>query len=179
MEWEKKSAGVAAERERRQKLQLATVAIVQPGEMQSERDFNEQGEDSSPDRVMGRAARRGRNWFSFDLPVDASHPMAVMITCSSDERRKRTFDILVEGQPVREPAVENQGSPRGIIGGTTTISNSAAIPRGEPRFFDVEFAVPASLTSDKQRVTVRLQAAGGNEIAAVFGIRMIRADAAR
>jgi len=28
-------------------------------------------------------------------------------------------------------------------------------------------------------MTVRLQAAGGNKIAAVFGIRMIRADAAR
>jgi len=76
------------------------VAFVQPGEMQSERDFNEQGEDSSPDRVMGRAARHGRNWFSFDLPMDASHPMAVVITDSSDGRRKRTFDILVEGQPV-------------------------------------------------------------------------------
>ena len=155
------------------------MAFVQPGEMQSERDFNEQGEDSSPDRVVGRAARRGRNWFSFDLPVDASHPMAVVVTYNSDEWRKRTFDILVDGQRVGEQAVENQGSPRGIIGGTTTISNSAAIPQGEPRFFDAEYAIPASLTADKQKMTVRLQAAGGNEIAAVFGIRMIRADAAR
>ena len=128
MEWEKKSAGVAAERERRQKLQLATVAFVQPGEMQSERDFNEQGEDSSPDRVMGRAARHGRNWFSFDLPMDASHPMAVVITYSSDEWHKHTFDILVEGQPLGEQPVENQG---------------------EPRFFEVEYAVPASLTAEK------------------------------
>lgn len=147
--------------------------------MQSERDFNEQGEDSSPDRVVGRAARRGRNWFSFDLPVDASQPMALAVTYNSDERRTRTFDILVEGQPVGEQAVEKNGSPRGILDVTATSSNSAAIPRGEPRFFDVEYAVPASLTADKQKMTVRFQATEGNEIAAVFGIRMIRADADR
>src|ERR1019366_5058576 len=67
-EWNKRSAEYKAEQEKQRKLQAATIAFVQPGEMQSERDFNEQGEDSSPDRVMGRAARRGQNWFSFALP---------------------------------------------------------------------------------------------------------------
>ena len=157
-EWEKKSAEVAAERERQHQLELATVAFVQPGEMQSERDYNEQGEESSPDRVMGRAARRGQNWFSFDLPVDASHPMALLATYNSDEWRKRTFDILVEGQRVGQQVVERQG---------------------EPHFFDEEYAIPAGLTAGKQKVTVRFQATDANEIAAVFGIRMIRADAAR
>jgi hypothetical protein len=84
-EWAKKSAAAAAERERQHQLELATIAFVQLGEMQSEREFDEQGEDSSPDRVMGRAARRGRNWFSFDLPVDASQPMAIVVIYYSDE----------------------------------------------------------------------------------------------
>ena len=106
---QKKSAEIAAERERQHKLQLATVAFVQPGEMQSERDFNEQGEEIQPDRVMGRAARRGRNWFSFDLPVDPSHPMALVVTYYSDEWRKRTFDILVDGQRIGEQVVEKGG----------------------------------------------------------------------
>jgi len=157
-EWAKKSADVAAERERQQKLQLATVAFVQPGEMQSERDFNEQGEESSPDRVIGRAARRSRNWFSFDLPVDASHPMALVVTYYSDEWSKRTFDILVDGQKTGDQVVEKGGTPH---------------------FFDAEYAIPADLVKDKQKVTVRFQATGGNETAAVFGIRMIRADAVR
>jgi hypothetical protein len=51
--------------------------------------------------------------------------------------------------------------------------------QGEPHFFDVEYGIPASLTAGKQKVTVRFQATDANEIAAVFGIRMIRADAAR
>jgi DUF1680 family protein len=155
-EWEKRAAELAAERERQAKLEAATVAFVQPGEMQPERDFHYQGEDSSPDRVMGRPCRRGRNWFSFDVPVEPARPMALVVTYHSDEWRKRTFDILVDGQRVGAQTVE----------------------RGGPvQFFDVEYALPPGSVKDKQKVTVRFQATGGNEIAAVFGIRMIRTDA--
>ncbi len=157
-EWEKRAAEIAAERERQRKLEAATVAFVQPGEMQPERDFNYQGEDSSPDRVMGRPCRRGRSWFSFDVPVEPARPMALVVTYHSDEWRKRTFDILVDGRRVGEQTIE----------------------RGGPvRFFDAEYALPTELAKDKQKVTVRFQATNGNEIGAVFGIRMIRADAER
>ncbi len=47
------------------------------------------------------------------------------------------------------------------------------------RFFDVEYPVPAEIVKGKQKVTVKFQAARGNEIGAVFGLRMIRADAER
>jgi uncharacterized protein len=50
---------------------------------------------------------------------------------------------------------------------------------GEPHFFDAEYTIPADLVKDKQKVTVRFEATNGNEIARVFGIRMIRADAPR
>jgi hypothetical protein len=166
-EWEKKSAELAAERERQHQLELATVAFVQPGEMQTERDFNEQGEESEPDRIMGRPARRGRNWFSFDLPVlqssataeggpvETNHTLALVVTYYSDEWRKRTFDVLVDGQRVGEQVVEKNGSPH---------------------FFDAEYPVPAEAVRGKQKITVRFQATQGNEIAAVFGIRLVRAD---
>jgi uncharacterized protein len=154
-EWQKKSAEIAAEREHQHQLELATMAFVQPGEMQMERDFNEQGEQSWPDRVLGRPCRRGRDWFSFDLPVDPTHPMTLVVTYYSDEWRKRTFDILVNGQRVGQQVVQKGG---------------------EPHFFDVKYPVPADLVKGKQKVTVRFQATNGNEIAAVFGLRMIRAD---
>ena len=154
-DWDKKSAEIAAEREHQRKLELATVAFAQPGEMQPERDFNMQGEDTSADRVMGRPSRRGTKWFSFDLPVDPAHPMALVVSYYSDEWRKRTFDVLVEGQKVGEQTIEKGGPVH---------------------FFDVEYAVPASLVQGKQKVTVRFQATNGNEIAAVFGLRMIQAE---
>ena len=157
-EWVQKSAEVAAEKERQHRLEQATVAYAQPGEMQTERDFNEQGEGSNPDRVMGRAARRGYKWFSFDLPVDAAHPMSMLITYYSDERHKRTFDIFVNDRRLAGEVVEKSGAPH---------------------FFDREYAIPAELVNGRQKVTVKFVATGWNEIAAVFGIRMIRADAAR
>jgi hypothetical protein len=50
---------------------------------------------------------------------------------------------------------------------------------GALRYFDVEYPVPAELVKGKKSVTVRFEATQGNEIGAVFGIRMIRADAGK
>lgn len=156
-EWKARAAELAIEAETLRRLEAATVAYAQPGEMQPERDFNQQGEDTSPERTMGRAGRRGRNWFSFDLPVDSSQAAALVFTYWNDEWRKRTFEILVDGERIAEQTVEKGG---------------------EPRFFDVRHALPAPLVAGKQKVTVRFQATGGNEIAAVYGIRSIRSAVA-
>jgi len=48
--------------------------------------------------------------------------------------------------------------------------------RGEPKFYDVEYKIPAALVEGKKKVTVRFEATGGNEIGAVYGLRTIRAD---
>jgi len=157
-EWEKKSAEVAAERERQRQLELRTVAFVQPGEMQPERDFNQQGEETSVVRVLGRPGRRGTKWFSFDMPVEPPPPLALVVTYHSDQRRARSFEILVDGRRVGEQAIPQ-----------SSVST----------FFDVEYALPADLVRDRQKVTVRFQAASESEIAAVFGLRMIRKDAER
>jgi hypothetical protein len=125
--------------------------------MQPERDFNQQGESTSPARMFGRPGRRGSKWFSFDLPVDASQPMTLAVTYHGEERAKRTFEILVDGQRIGEQTIERHrpGS-------------------GTGRFFDVEYAIPAELIRGKQKVTVRFQATENNEIAAVYGVRMMR-----
>jgi len=154
-EWEKMAADRASEQERQRKLELATVGFVQPGLREQEANFHQQGEHTWPDRVMGRPGRRGRRWFSFDLPVDPARRVTLVVTYYSDEWRKRTFQILVDGGRVGEQVVEKGGPPR---------------------FFDAEYAVPEGLTHDKKTVTVRFQATNGNEIAAVFGVRTIRAD---
>src|SRR5581483_2266524 len=157
--WEKKAAELLAERERQRRLEAATVAFVQPGEMQPERDFNQQGEETSPVRIAGRPGRSARKWFSFDLPVDPAHPVKLIATYHDEERATRTFDVLVDGTRVGEQRVERHrpGSP-------------------SKGFFDVEYTIPADLARGKQKVTVRFQATGGNEAAGVFGVRMVRAD---
>ena len=155
--WQDKAADIARQREHQLKLEAATVAFVQPGEMQPERDFHQQGEASTPDRVIGRACRRGSKWFSFDLPVEAARPMTLVLTYIRDEWRRRTFDILIDGEKIAAQVIEE---------------------RGPQQFFDVEYPLPPSTVKDKKKVTVRFQATDGNEIAAIFGIRMIRSEQA-
>jgi len=160
-EWEQEKAEYAAEEERQRQLELATVAYAQPGEMQPERNYNYQGaDDARPTRVEGQPGRRAQSWFSFDLPVDPAHAMALVVTYYSTERRSgpARFEILVDGRRVAEQEVR----------------------RSEPsRFYSVEYPIAANLIQGKEKVTVRFQAAEDSSVAGVFGLRMIRADADR
>ncbi|HKV61365.1 MAG TPA: beta-L-arabinofuranosidase domain-containing protein [Candidatus Acidoferrum sp.] len=160
-EWQKKSAAYAAEQQKLKKLDAATVAFLQPGQMQAERDFNQQGEESSPVQLDGRYGRRGTKWFSFDLPVEGSHPLALVVTYSNNARRVSSFEVLVDRVKVGEQVVERRS------------------PEQDVRFSDVEYAIPAEVARDKRRVTVRFEAKKESEIPGVFGIRVIRADAKR
>jgi DUF1680 family protein len=155
-EWSRKAAEYVAEIERQGKLRMASVGFVQPGDPESEEGFNQRGEESEPDRSAGRLCRRGRKWFSFDMPVDPTQTMAVVATYYHDEWRDRSFDIVIDGEKVGEQLIE-----RG----------------GVPHFLDVTYDIPAPLTRDKESVTVRFEATNGNEIACVYGLHMVRAEA--
>jgi hypothetical protein len=153
-DWAKKSAEVAAERERQRQLEAATIAYLDPGDNQKEREFNQQGENTTIARVNQRAGRTGRGWFSYDVPVESAHQNVLVVTYHSDSRRPRSFDILVDGQPLAQERFE---------------------PASDNRFFDREYEIPLSaIPQGKPKVTVRFQATGGNDIAAVFGLRMVR-----
>ena len=104
-------------------------------------------------RVDGRPGRRGAKWFSYDVPVDASTQLSLVVTLNGDNRRRRTFDILVDGTNAGEVTLA-QGSVS--------------------RFIEPEYPLPPFLVRGKQKVTIRFEATGGNEIAAVFGLRLIR-----
>ena len=157
-DYEKRAADLNAEKQRQRRLALASVAFLQPGEMQPERDFNQQGEETSVVRVSGRPGRRGNKWFSFDLPVEAARPLALVVTYNSDQRRARSFEVQVDGQRLAEESL-----PRSPVA----------------RFVDKEYALGPDLVRGKQKVTVRFQATRESEIAAVFGIRVVRADSPR
>ena len=128
--------------------------------MQSERDFNEQGEDSLPVLWQGRHGRVGRGWFSFDMPVGDTRPIALWVTYGGEATGKSTFDILVDGTKI----AERVDLPRS--------------PEQPANFTDVTYAISPGLVAGKKKVTVRFQATGGNDIRGVFGVRTVRADEA-
>jgi hypothetical protein len=102
----------------------------------------------------GRTGRGGRGWFSYDMPVESAHQNVLVITYHADSRRPRTFDILVDGQRLAQERLE---------------------AASEDRFFDREYEIPLALIPQgKPTVTIRFQATGGNDVAAVFGLRVVR-----
>ncbi|HSL23949.1 MAG TPA: beta-L-arabinofuranosidase domain-containing protein [Vicinamibacterales bacterium] len=154
-EYSAKVAEDAAEHERLRRLEQATVAFVQPGDAASESRFDQKGEGAAVLRVEGRPGRRSTNWFSYDVPIDAAQPMALVVTYHSDQRRRRRFEVLVEGLRVGEQTLEE---------------SSVA------RFFDVEYPLPPDLVRGKEKATVRFQGLEGSEVPGVFGVRVTRAS---
>jgi hypothetical protein len=161
-EFDNRAAQVVAERERARRLEAATVAFVQPGDAQSERNFNYQSDPANRQaaRTNGRSNRGGTGSFSFDLPVDASKEMAVVVTYFNElglEPATGNFQILADG---------------------TEIARFQTNPSATG-FYDAQYAIPGNLLTGKTKTTVRFQALGNGRIAPIFGVRMIRAAEAR
>ena len=154
IEFAAKVAEADAERQRQAALEEATIAKLVTIEPAAEKPFNQRGEESTIVRTDGRSGRRAAKWFSYDLPVAAAGEVAVVVTYNSDNRRARTFDILVD-----EVRIGN-----GILPQTSVA-----------KFYDMHYRVPPLLTNGRQSITVRFVATGGNETAPVFAIRTIRA----
>ncbi|MBN2183327.1 MAG: glycoside hydrolase family 127 protein [Sedimentisphaerales bacterium] len=156
-QWQERLKTITPE-ERQRRLEAATVGHAQPGEMQAERDFNYQSSiERAVERIGTRGGRGGTGWFSFDLPVESTGPMTLIVTYHSDEQQGAEFDVLVDGIRIGSQPAESSTSG----------------------FFDVEYSISPRTVRGKEKVTVRFEAADGNQIATVFGIRMIRADAER
>ena len=160
-EWERQRAEYAAEAERQRRLEAATIAYLQPGEVVFEREFGYRGgEDAVADRIQGRPGRRAGSWFSYVLPVQGSGDLSLILTCFSGDRRglPGSFAVLIDGTRVADLTLERSEPPR---------------------FFDVETAIPGDLARGKQGVTLRFEAMAGSRVPTIFGIRLVRADAER
>jgi hypothetical protein len=154
--WKKKLEEVAAANEKRRQLEAATISFVEPGNVENEKSFNQQGEDTSLDRMTGRPGRRTKKWFSYELPIE-SKPGSLLVTHNTDERGNRSGEVTVDSQRVGEQSI-SRSSPGSVPG----------------KFFDVEYALPAELLKDKKKITVKFQATGGNETPTVFGVRIVK-----
>jgi len=161
-EWNRQRAEYAAEAERQRLLEAATVAWIQPGETVFERRFGYQGSEGvTAARIEGRPGRRGRGWFSLDVPLTgATGPFSLILTYFSDDRRAMParFDVRVDGMLVSTQEVV-RGGPR--------------------RFYDVAIPMPVEATRGKERVTLRFESHERSQIATVFGVRVVRGDAPR
>ena len=153
--WKVRSAELIKAREEERRLEEETVAFVQPGQMQSERDFTQRGEETEPVQLKGRYGRRAKGWFSFDVPVEPS-PLGLTVTYNRNERGNRIFILSVDGVKIGEERM------------------ARATPEQREEFFQREYTLPPELLAGKRRVTLRFQALPGGETGGVYGIRISR-----
>lgn len=156
--WEERAAALKSAEEARRRLEASTVAFAQPGQMQAERDFNQQGGRTFPVQLRDRYGRRAADWFSFDLAVDPSRPLSLIVTCSREEPADRAFAILVDGRKIGEQRIPRRS------------------PQEKEGFFDAAWPIPAEAVAGKTKVTVRFEGIEGRETGTVFGIRIVRID---
>jgi hypothetical protein len=151
-EWEKRKAEVVAREARRKEIERRTVDAVSFNE-QSERDHGFKGESATDAFFEGRRGREARNgWFSYELKVTPDKPMTLVCTYRGSEGRRRSFDILVDGEKVATQSLE--------------------IHPGE--LFDFEYPLPESVTRGKTRITVKFQAHADATAGSVFDVRVIQ-----
>ena len=156
--WTRKLTEIAAQKTKQQTLEAATIAFYHPEDPEHDKAFNPQGEGITRDREFPRVGVRSKKWFSFDLPVESAAPASLVVTYHSEERAKRSFEVLVDGARVGDGTIPR--SPPGSASGN---------------FYDINYKIPADLAKDKKKLTVRFQSANGDETATIFGIRLIRA----
>ena len=136
------------------RLEAATVAFLAPGDEANDRAHNQQGESTSIVRTDGRPGRRAAKWFSYDLPLAGGTPAALVVTYNRDNRRARSFEVVIDGERVAQERIAFDS---------------------ESRFYDREYALPPALVQGKTQLTIRFQGEEGNEVAPVYGLRLIRA----
>jgi len=150
-ELDARSRELSTERERRRALDAATIVAVGIGDRASEKEFIQQGVETSVIRTDGRTGRRATQWFSYDLPGSAA-ARKLVVTYNSDQRRPRSFDVLVNGERL---ASETQSQ-----------SSVSA-------FYDKEYEL-SERARQMRPLTVRFEATNGLEVTPVFGLRLTR-----
>jgi hypothetical protein len=157
VEWETRAAELAAERERQQRLEAATVGYAQPARCR---------------RSVTRTCKARRpNRFDCKAAQDAEAANGSPSTCRLMKPNPWHWwspTTMTSGRSARSKSLR---TARGWV--------SRRIERRGPlRFFDVQYQLPGAVTKGKQKVTIRFQAAKGKEIGTVFGVRMIRLESA-
>ncbi|TQR96805.1 glycoside hydrolase family 127 protein [Paenibacillus ottowii] len=137
-------------------LERLTVDVVQPAEMQPERDHSFTGEHVGLGSIYNRKYRDTwpGGWFSFVMKVLPDEPVQLAVTYLKDlSRSHRDFDITADGQNLGEGKLESEEMSK---------------------FETFTYELPLSVTSQKREVTIRFTAQPQGKVAKVAGLRVIR-----
>lgn len=151
-QWQKAEAEFRAEEARQRDLEARTIDMARIGEMQPERDHNLKAEKTDMRGANGRNWRMPMEggWMEFEMKVDPSAPMDLVMTYWGNERARSEFKILIDGKDFVTETLPHQGNNR---------------------FFDETHAIPTEMTQGKSKIVVRIEAVPGRAAGSVAGAR--------
>jgi hypothetical protein len=153
-DWEKRKADTAAAEARRKEVDRRTLDAVNIDDPKNEQAHGYQGESATEGYFEGRRTREARGgWFSYQLKVAPDQPITLVCAYRGSEGRRRSFDVIVDGQKVATETLEYHPTEQ----------------------LDREYALPAELTRGKDRVTVKFQAQAPSTAGAVIDVRTVTA----
>jgi hypothetical protein len=151
-EWETRKAAAAAADARRKDVEARAIDAVAAGDPQSERDHAYANANATDGYFEGQRTREARDgWFSYALKTAADRPVTLVATYRGSEGRRRSFDVLVDGERIATESLEYH-------------------PTEE---LDREYAIPESLTRGKDHVTVTFKAQPQATAGAVIAVRTV------
>jgi DUF1680 family protein len=137
-------------------LQKRTVDFVAPGEQQPEVDHAMQSSNSRSgtfsDEFYREATSEG--FFSYNLATNNETDLSLLVRYWGAERGNRKFDIYIDDQKLVTEDITTRGK--------------------QPKFQNVEYAIPAALIKGKERVRVKFQALPENTAGAVYYVRLVK-----
>ncbi|MHB1455514.1 MAG: beta-L-arabinofuranosidase domain-containing protein [Armatimonadota bacterium] len=133
------------------------IDCVFPHNAKSEKEHNQQGEKTESGLVtfLSKSYRHAQpgGWFSWDLKAVPDAPMSLLCTYWGSDAG-RTFDILVDG---------------------TVIATQEFKAESPGAFVDVEYSIPAALTSGKNIMTVSFKPHGDSWAGGIFYCASLKA----
>ena len=158
-EWAEREGELRATATAQRTLDAATLDWITPGYQQPEVEHAFQSDRAEIEDFGGRKGRLARDggWFSYELRAATDEPVALLITYWGGVWHERQFDLLVGNH---------------LLAPQTLLTNRPG------DFFDRLCLVPPRLSRGCSRITVRFQSRAGDVAGAVFGLRLLRANAA-
>ncbi len=138
-QWKQMKDRFEAEQAKIRAMQASTIDHIVLGQMQPERDHNFKGENTNMGLFRNHPWRDARSggWFNFEMKVAPDTPVELSCMYWGSDGPGRDFDILVDDERITTEHL-NQNQPG--------------------QFFNVTYDIPAELTKDKDKITVKFKA---------------------
>jgi DUF1680 family protein len=139
-------------------LQKRTIDFVAPGEQQPEADHFIQKLNSNTGNYLDAFWRDARNggYFSYQLNTRQETDLSLLVRYWGNEKGNRDFEIYVEDQKI--------------------ITETIVDIWNDQQFHDVEYPIPNSLITNKDRIRIKFQSLPENIAGAVYYVRLLRTN---